>query len=93
MQVTRTTEPRPAPAPAVWRRLLRWPVFALVGAVHILVLPLVMSERADQVLAIGAGVVYLLLAVLDHWWTSAAPARSVRPDRPGPSDRPGRRAA
>lgn len=93
MPVTPTTEAHPTPAPAVWRRLLRWPVFALVGAVHILVLPLVLSERADQVLAIGAGVVYLLLAVLDHWWTSAARSRPTRPDRPGLLDRPGRRAA
>ena len=46
-------------------RALTWPVFLGLAIVHLAVLPLVLQEHEDDVLAVIAGVAYLGLALLD----------------------------
>jgi len=48
-----------------WRRIFHWPLFVVLAAVHIVVLPQLLSEREDDVISIIAGVAYLALAVAD----------------------------
>jgi hypothetical protein len=55
-----------------WRRIFRWPVFVVLAAVHLALLPLVLGED-DQTIAKLAGVGYLLLAALD-WRSRRSPA-------------------
>lgn len=47
------------------RRVVAWPVFLALAAVHIVVLPAVLSEREDDIAAVLAGVAYLALAIAD----------------------------
>ena len=54
--------PRPTPW---WRQVFHWPLFVVLAAVHIVYLPLVLSEREDDVVSIVAGLVYLGLALAD----------------------------
>lgn len=50
---------------ATWRRIFHWPLFVVLAVLHIGVLPLLLSERQDDVLSLCAGVAYLALAVAD----------------------------
>jgi hypothetical protein len=50
-----------------WHQLVHWPVFCALGVIHIVVLPLVLSEHEDEVVSIVAGGVYLALAAADAW--------------------------
>ncbi len=56
---------RPWGAGGSRRRIFHWPLFGVLGVVHIVVLPLVLSEQSDDLVAILAGLAYLALAVLD----------------------------
>jgi hypothetical protein len=51
--------------PAAWRRLFHWPLFCVLAAVHLTVLPLLLGEQ-DRVVAVVGGVAYLVLAALDR---------------------------
>ena len=64
-----------------WRRVFRWPVFAALAGLHLLVLPLVFSEPADQRLAVVAGVAYLLLAIADRRYGRAPSNGPLAPGR------------
>jgi hypothetical protein len=58
-----------------WRRIFRWPLFAALAVVHLTLLPLVLADGNDQLIAMLGGVIYLALAALD--WRrqhSATPA-------------------
>ena len=59
----------PASTTSWWRRLVRWPTFAALAALHLLVLPLVLGEPGDRVLAVVAGLAYLGLALADRRWS------------------------
>jgi hypothetical protein len=62
-------------ATPTWRRIFRWPLFCALAVVHLALLPLVLGETDDQVIAMIGGLAYLVLAALD--WRSrrtAAPA-------------------
>ena len=48
-----------------WRHVFHWPLFCTMAAVHILVLPLLLSEREDDIVSIVAGLAYVGLAVAD----------------------------
>jgi hypothetical protein len=61
-------------ATPAWRRIFRWPLFTALAVVHLAVLPLVLGDRRDQVIAMLGGVAYLLLAALDR---RSRPHRSV----------------
>ena len=50
---------------SVIRRFVWWPVFGALAVLHLVVLPLVLSEHEDDVLSVVAGVGYVVLAVLD----------------------------
>jgi hypothetical protein len=59
-----------------WGGLFHWPLFCTLAVVHLALLPLVIGEREDQVVVMGGGVAYLLLAGLDWWWhRRPAPSR------------------
>jgi hypothetical protein len=45
-------------------KVLRWQVFVALGVVHLVVFPLLLSERSDELVAMAAGALYLLLATL-----------------------------
>jgi hypothetical protein len=47
------------------RSVFRWPLFSVLAVVHLVVLPLVVNDRDDTVMAVVAGGVYLALAVAD----------------------------
>jgi hypothetical protein len=58
-----------------WRRIFRWPLFGVLAIVHLTLLPLVLADTNDRLIAMLGGVAYLVLAALD--WRrqhSAAPA-------------------
>lgn len=61
-----------SPTPT-WRRIFRWPLFCVLAAVHLALLPLVLGEASDQLIAMAGGVAYLALAALD-WRTRRTPA-------------------
>jgi hypothetical protein len=61
-----------------WRQIFHWPLFVVLAAVHIAVLPQLLSEREDDILSVVAGGLYLALAIAD-WWSR---------DRLGEVDRP-----
>jgi predicted lysophospholipase L1 biosynthesis ABC-type transport system permease subunit len=50
---------------SVLGRVVTWPFFLTLAAIHLAVLPALLSEREDDVAAILAGVVYLAFAVVD----------------------------
>lgn len=51
---------------AWWRHIFHWPLFCTLAAVHLLVLPLLFSEREDDIVSIVAGLLYLGLAMVDR---------------------------
>jgi hypothetical protein len=53
---------------SLWRRIINWRLFVALAVVHIVVLPLVLSEREDDVVSVLAGCAYLALAFAD--WRS-----------------------
>jgi len=48
-----------------WRHIFHWPLFCALAAVHILLLPLLLNEREDDIVSIVAGLLYLGFAVAD----------------------------
>jgi hypothetical protein len=56
---------------AAWRRLFHWPLFCVLAAVHLTLLPLLLGED-DRVIAVVGGLAYLVLAALD--WRRRTPA-------------------
>jgi hypothetical protein len=48
-----------------WRRWFRWPLFCVLAGVHLLLLPALLPEREDAVIALAAGACYLALALAD----------------------------
>jgi hypothetical protein len=50
--------------------IFRWPLFALLAVVHLLVLPRTLSEPEDVRLSVIAGIVYLALAIADLIYTA-----------------------
>ena len=50
---------------SVIRRFVWWPVFGALAVLHLVVLPLVLSEHEDDVLSLVAGAGYVVLAVVD----------------------------
>ena len=45
--------------------MFHWPLFCLLAAFHLAVLPLLLTERDDVRVSVTAGVVYILLALAD----------------------------
>jgi predicted lysophospholipase L1 biosynthesis ABC-type transport system permease subunit len=50
---------------SVLRRVATWPVFLTLAAIHVAVLPAVLSDHEHDVAAVLAGIAYLALAVVD----------------------------
>jgi hypothetical protein len=74
--VTNSDEPSSSLGGPIRRRIFRWPLFCVLGVLHIGVLPLVLSEKRDDVLAVVAGFAYLTLAALDWRYPNARWRRS-----------------
>jgi hypothetical protein len=89
---------RPASAVRAFAgRVFRWPTFLGLAVVHAAVLPPLLSEHEDDVVALVAAGAYLLLAAVDGYWLARAAHRESRsagrrigwpPDRPAPGGRP-----
>lgn len=69
------TPARPGP---FWRRIFHWPLFCVLALVHITVLPLLLSERDDDVASIAAGLVYLAFAAADWRYNDSPVSRRSR---------------
>ena len=70
---TRSARARSAPAAPWWRQVFHWQLFTLLAAVHLFVLPLLFSERSDDIASIVAGLAYLTLALADRRFRTPAP--------------------
>jgi hypothetical protein len=57
-----------------WRRVFHWPLFCILATVHLLLLPLIIGEQEDAVIAAGGGVAYLALAIADLLTSRSRPA-------------------
>jgi hypothetical protein len=47
--------------------VFHWPLFCVLAALHLTLLPAVLSEPGDEALSYAAGLLYLGLAGLDRW--------------------------